>query len=243
MIKNIQVAIVDDEPLACEVLKTYVQKIPSLELAGTCSNALETFALLNKQSIDLLFLDINMPDITGIDFLKMLKNPPLVIFTTAYAEYAVLSYELHAVDYLLKPIPFDRFLQAVQKATGMLRPPAGHTSAPDAPQGSDRLMFVRSEGKWIRINLAELWFAEGLKDYVKLWTDQGRITVHCTMKSFEEQLAAYPDFVRVHKSYIVNIGFISEVDGNSIKIKDQLIGIGTTYRDDVHKLLSRHRLI
>jgi DNA-binding LytR/AlgR family response regulator len=241
-------AIVDDEPLARDVLQTYLQKIPGAEIAGSCKNALEAFALINKQPVDLLLLDINMPDITGMEFLKTLRNPPLVIFTTAYSEYAVESYELNAVDYLLKPIPFDRFLKAFHKAQDIYRNSAKDQSpapppAPATPPAGDRIMFVRSEGKWIRIDLGKLWFAEGLKDYVRLWTDEGRITVHSTMKHFGEQLAAYPNFVRVHKSHIVNLEYISEVDGNSITIKDQMIAIGSTYRDEVHKVLNGYRLL
>lgn len=241
--QTIRVAIVDDEPLAAEVLQTYLAKIQGVELAGTCKNVLEAFALLNKEKVDLMLLDINMPEITGMDFLKTLRNPPLVIFTTAYSQYAVESYEMNAVDYLLKPIPFDRFVKAINKAIDLLQPaPQPAASNPPTTSG-DRLMFVRSEGKWIKIDLAKVWFVEGLKDYVRLWADDGRITVHSTMKNFEEQLAPYANFVRVHKSHIVNLEYITEVDGNSITIKDQLIAIGSTYRDEVQRVLNGYKLI
>lgn len=235
----IRVAIVDDEPLAQEILQSYLQKLPDTELVGVCKNALEAFALLNKQTVDLLLLDINLPEITGIDFLKSLKYPPKVIFTTAYTEHAIESYELNAIDYLVKPIAFDRFLKAINKI---------QHDTPSAPlqtinPSSEKLLFVRSEGKWIKIDIRKLWFVEGLKDYVRLWTDEGRITVHSTMKNFEEQLKPYANFIRVHKSHIINLEYITEVDGSSIQIKDQLIAIGSTYKEEVQKLLDGYRLL
>lgn len=235
----IRIAIVDDEPLAQEILQSYLQKLPDTELVGVCKNALEAFALLNKQTVDLLLLDINMPEISGLDFLKSLKHPPKVIFTTAYTEHALESYELNAIDYLVKPIAFDRFLRAIQKVQQEIQPAPVSAATPS----SEKLLFVRSEGKWIRIDLRKLWFVEGLKDYVRLWTDDGRITVHSTMKNFEEQLKIYSNFVRVHKSHIINLEYITEVDGNAIQIKDQLIAIGSTYKDDVQKILDGYKLL
>lgn len=235
----IRVAIVDDEPLAQEILQSYLHKLPDTELVGVCKNALEAFALLNKETVDLLLLDINLPEITGIDFLKSLKHPPKVIFTTAYTEHALESYELNAVDYLIKPIAFDRFLRAINKVQNEMQPAKTQVAAP----ASEKLLFVRSEGKWIKIDLRKLWFVEGLKDYVRLWTDDGRITVHSTMKNFEEQLRSYNNFVRVHKSHIINLEYITEVDGSSIQIKDQFIAIGSTYKDEVQKILDGYKLL
>lgn len=239
-----RVAIVEDEPLAQEILQSYLQRINTFELVATCKNALEAFALLNQQSIDLLLLDINMPHISGMDFIKSLKNPPLVIFTTAYSEYAIDSYELNAVDYLLKPISFDRFLKASNKAQEMFKPMQINIPLQSQlPANTNKLLFVRSEGKWIKIDLSKLWFVEGLKDYVKLWMEDGRITVHSTMKNFEEQLSAYSNFIRVHKSHIVNLEFVSEIENNSLKIKDQIIGIGNTYKEEVYKVLNDFKFI
>lgn len=239
-----RVAIVEDEPLAQEILQSYLQRINTFELVATCKNALEAFALLNQQSIDLLLLDINMPHISGMDFIKSLKNPPLVIFTTAYSEYAIDSYELNAVDYLLKPISFDRFLKASNKAQEMFKPMQINIPLQSQPPANtNKLLFVRSEGKWIKIDLSKLWFVEGLKDYVKLWMEDGRITVHSTMKNFEEQLSAYSNFIRVHKSHIVNLEFVSEIENNSLKIKDQIIGIGNTYKEEVYKVLNDFKFI
>jgi DNA-binding LytR/AlgR family response regulator len=244
MNEPIQVLVVDDEPIARDILQTYIVKVPFLQLAGTCKNALEAFGFLSNNKVSLLLLDINMPEITGINFLKTLKDPPLVIFTTAYAEYAVESYDLNAVDYLLKPISFDRFLKGANKAADILRAtmePAANVAAPAAV--ADNMMFVRSEGKLVRIDLEKLWMIEGLKDYVRLWTETGKTIVHGTMKSFEEQLSAQKNFIRVHKSYIVNTRYVNEVDGNSLRIKDQLITIGSTYRDEVLAVFNRYKLL
>jgi len=242
--KIAEVLIVDDEPLARDILENYVQKIPGLHIAGTCKNALEAFSHINKQQIDILLIDINMPEISGIDFLKSLKNPPIVIFTTAYSQYAVESYELNAVDYLLKPISFDRFLKAIHKATELLQNDRETAQAVATPSGfSGNVLFVKSDGKLLKIDLNQLWLIEGLKDYLKLHIDSGKIIVHSTMKNFEDQLAHLPAFVRVNKSYIINIKYITEIDGNVIRLKNESITIGSTYKDEVHKLFDNYKLL
>lgn len=243
---TLKVLIVDDEPLARDVIESYVLKIPELQLCGTCANALEAFSALNKQHIDLLLIDINMPEITGPDFIRSLKEPPLVIFTTAYSQYAVESYELNAVDYLLKPISFDRFLKAIHKVTDLLQKKAETTTVAHNPSNAtfgDNVLFVKSDGKYMKVDVSQLWLIEGLKDYLKLHTDSGKIIVHSTMKNFEEQLANNTAFVRVNKSYIINMKFITEIDGNMIRIKDQHIPIGNTYKEIVHKLFDNHKLL
>ncbi|HXS38031.1 MAG TPA: response regulator transcription factor [Flavipsychrobacter sp.] len=238
------VLIIDDEPLAQEILESYLLKVPGYEVVAKCKNALEAFSILSKQQVDLMLLDINMPEINGMDFLKTLKNPPLVIFTTAYSEFAVESYELDAIDYLVKPISFERFLKAVHKINDLqqsaLKPANLYTTS--ISNSSDNLMFVKAEGKLIKIDLSQLWFVEGLKDYVRLWTDAGKIIVHSTMKNFEDQLAKFPMFVRVSKSYIINMKYVNEIDGNIIRIKDQMITIGNTYRDEINKLFDSYKL-
>ena len=246
--KKISTLIVDDEPIAQNILMTYLSKIPELELAGKCRNALEAFSMLNKSRIDLMLLDINMPEISGMDFLKSLKNPPLIIFTTAYSEYAIESYEQNAVDYLLKPISFERFLMAIDKVVKLLNVPAESSPTTPMPPNNNNdkhtgIMFVKSEGKLIKIDLAQLWLVEGLKDYVQLWIGDERITVHTTMKNMEDLLLDNSEFVRVHKSHIINIRHISEVWGNSIKIKQQTIVIGVTYKNEVDKVLGAYRLL
>lgn len=244
--ENIQVLIVDDEPIAQTILVQYISRVPGLQLAGQCKNALEAFSFLSKNKADILLLDINMPEISGLDLLKTIKNPPLVIFTTAYAEYAVESYELNAVDYLLKPFSFERFLKAIHKATELLQQtkPEHQTPLQSSENKPDtNIIFVKSEGKLLKTNLHELWLVEGLKDYVKLWTLSGKIIVHSTMKNIEDQLGKNTDFVRVNKSYIINTKYITAIDGNCIVVKDQKIPIGSTYKDVVQKLLDNYRRI
>jgi len=229
------VLIVDDEPLAVELLEAYVSVVPGLHIAGKCYNALEAFAVLNKQQVDVIFLDINMPEITGIDFLKMLRDPPLIIFTTAYSEYAAESYNYNVVDYLVKPITRERFMKAVSKLSGVLAPQRS------APKQEDNTLFVRSDGKMIRIDLAELRFIEGYKNYVRLWMEREKVIVHNTMKSFEEYLVSHFDFLRVHKSYIINARYISEISGSSIRMGNETITIGATYKDEVQAALKKYR--
>lgn len=240
----IRTLIVDDEPLAQDILEVYLAKLPEVELVAKCRNALEAFHIISKEHVDLLLLDINMPEITGIDLLKTLKNPPNVIFTTAYSEYALESYDLNAIDYLIKPIPFDRFFRAYSKAKDLIELSLlSLTDKRVENKAFDNLMFVKAEGKLIRVDLTKLWFVEGLKDYVRLWTDTGKVVVHSTMKNIEDSLLPYKNFLRVHKSYIINIKFISEVEGSVIRIKGEAVFIGSTYRDDVLSLLNSYKLL
>ncbi len=231
------VLIVDDEPLASELLEFYASKLPDLVLAGKCTNALEAFSVLNKQKIDVIFLDINMPEITGMDFLKMLKDPPHIIFTTAYSEYAAESYNYNAVDYLVKPITFGRFAKAVDKLMNV----AGAVQ-PASKEKDNDMLFVQSEGKMVRVNLLTLYIVEGYKNYIRLWTDTGKIVVHNTMKKFEEHLEHHSNFLRVHKSYLVNVDFVTEINGSAIRIKEEMVPIGNTYRDAVLSRFSKYKL-
>jgi len=235
MDKKLRVLIVDDEPIAQGILETFLQKIPELELAAKCKNALDAFSFLSKQKVDLMLLDINMPEISGIELLKTLKDPPQVIFTTAYSKFALESYELNAIDYLLKPIPFQRFSTAIQKFL--------QYNNNDQDSQAAKLIFAKSGNKLIRIDLAELLFLEGLKDYVKLYTSTGNIVVHSTMKNMEEQLSPYNNFIRVQKSYIINLKYVSEVNGNNIKIKEKEIAIGNTYKEEVMKYLNSYKIV
>ncbi len=233
----LKVLIVEDEPLAAEVLQMYLEKIPDVVLIGTCNNALQAFAVLSKQEVDVVLLDINMPELSGVDFLKSIKNPPPVIFTTAHTEYAVTSYDIGAIDYLVKPISFDRFLKAIQKIMPKNELPL---SAPE--KSTNNMLFVRSDGKWLKIDVTKIWFVEGLKDYVRIWSAEGRITVHSTMKNLEEQLKPFQLFLRVHKSYIINKSEIKEMSESSLLVQGQVIPIGGTYKDEVQQLVKLHRL-
>jgi DNA-binding LytR/AlgR family response regulator len=232
------VLIVDDEPLALELLEYYIRKLPELTLTGKCLNALEAFSMLNKYPIDVIFLDINMPEISGMDFLKMLKDPPRIIFTTAYTQYAAESYNFNAVDYLLKPITFERFMKAVNK---LHHSPA--SNADSSGTNDSDILFVQSEGKMIKIVLSELYIIEGYKNYIRLWTDGGKIVVHNTMKKFEEYLERDQRFLRIHKSYIINTAFVSEINGGYLKVKEEVVPIGNTYRDVVLNKFEKYKIV
>lgn len=234
------VIIVDDEPLARSILESYVNNIPDLHLVASCKNALEAFSVLSRQKVDLLLLDINMPEISGLDLLKTLRNPPAVIFTTAYPEFAAESYDLDAVDYLMKPVSFERFGKAIDKwRLSMTSRPHTEMVTNIAPD----ILFIKSDSKLVKVELSELLYVEGLKDYMKLGMASGKHIIHGTMKNMEEQLSRHQHFLRVNKSYIVNLRYITEVDGNIIKIRDLSIPIGNTYRNEVLQMLNRFKLM
>ncbi|MEZ5016856.1 MAG: LytTR family DNA-binding domain-containing protein [Flavipsychrobacter sp.] len=233
----LKVLIADDEPIARDILMEYVSKMPMLELVGVCANAIEAFSKLNTLTVDLLLLDINMPEMTGVDLLRALKNPPMVIFTTAYAEYAVESYELNAVDYLLKPISFERFVQAINKAVD-LKTEASSSNK----QTSANTIFVKSEGKLVKVELDKLLYIEGVKDYVKLWQEENYLLVLSTMKNMESLLEKYEYFLRVHKSYIINLLHVTEVEGNMLRMGKHTALIGNTYKEGVLKAFDKYRL-
>jgi len=216
----IKCIIVDDEPLAQEVLENYAGRIPQLQLIKKCSNALEAFEVLHNQTIDLVFLDVKMPGINGPDFIRSLKNPPAVIFTTAFAEYAVTGFELDAVDYLLKPITFERFEKAINKVLKVHKP--------EITEQKDYTYFKIS-GRLIKIAHADLLYAQSVKDYILLCTTQGNHLTHMTMKYLNELLPS-PPFLRVHRSYMVNKAFVNLIDKSSIKLGTEVIPVGENYR-------------
>jgi DNA-binding LytR/AlgR family response regulator len=227
--------IVDDEPLASDVIESFAAKIPYLYVAGKVNSAVEALGVLKNEKIDLLFLDIQMPEMTGLELLKTLKNPPLVIFTTAFPNFALESYEIDAADYLLKPISFDRFVKAVNKAEERLR----------AVQSNDRekpdYIFVKADGKLIKINISDVCYVEGLKDYVIIHTQTGKVVTHNTMKNIEALLLSDDNFIRIHRSYIINLRFVKEIEGNCFRVKDQLLAVGTTFKEDVQTKLEKFR--
>lgn len=235
------VIIVDDEPLAQEVIETYISKFPALNLVAKCGNAVEAFEALNSKSVDLMFLDIQMPQISGIDFLKTLSNPPQVIFTTAYSEYAMDGYELNVVDYLLKPISLDRFAKAVNKAISKGQQVQENEASAVTPTETADYIFVKADKKLIKIRFNEINYIEGLKDYVILHTPNGRIVTLQTMKSLEIKLPS-DIFMRVHRSFIVNLGNISIIEGNTVQINKKIIPIGKNYKDVLLKIINKNRL-
>jgi DNA-binding LytR/AlgR family response regulator len=235
--------IVDDEPLAQDVLENYVQKMPSLQMAGKCGNAVEALQRLRKGDISIIFLDIQMPEISGLDFLKSLKNPPAVIFTTAYSDYAIDAFDLDAVDYLLKPIPFDRFLKAVNKAISLL---SHENSAREISslktEGDNDYIFVKADKKLVKIGLDEILYIEGLKDYVMIYTPAGRTITLQTMKNLEEKLPS-DKFIRVHRSFIISIGKVKSVTGSSVEVNGKSLPIGKLYRDQFMKVVEKDSII
>ncbi len=221
--------IVDDEMLAREVLEYYVQKVPQLVLKGTCQNALQAFAMLSKEKIDLIFLDIRMPEMTGLDFVKSLKNPPKIIITTAFQEHALEGFELDVADYLLKPISFDRFLKAVDKVLKAKE----ENAAPAASAATPEPFYVKSDKKLVRLQADEILMIEALKNYIVIHTTDGqKHIVHSTLSYIESELAPFPFITRVHKSFLINRNCISAVTGNLITLHQTYeVPLGLSYRE------------
>src|SRR5688572_11391802 len=184
----IRCLVIDDEPPAREIIRRYIEQVPTLQLVGECANAIQAFAILQQCSVDLLFLDIRMPQLNGTDFLKTLKNPPKVIFTTAFAEYALEGYELDVVDYLMKPIPFDRFLKAVNKVFQLSGSPKTETIAPIEEKKSESFVYFRADRKMVKVMLQDILYIESMKDYVKIFTRSGTIITKQSISSVEAML-------------------------------------------------------
>jgi DNA-binding LytR/AlgR family response regulator len=242
----IRVIIVDDEPLALDVLETYIQKVPGLQLLARCSNAFEANDALKKHKVDLMFLDIQMPQLSGIDFLKTLSDPPLVVFTTAYPSFAVEGFDLNALDYLLKPISLERFLKAVNKAVDQLSTHHKEAySALPAEEDQHDFIFVKADKKLVKVNFEEVVYVEGLKDYVIIKLDNSRVITLQTMKSLEDKLPVNK-FKRIHRSYIVNLDKIHAIVGNMVEVMEKgqpkHLPIGKNYRDELIELINQNRI-
>lgn len=233
--KTIRCLVVDDEPPAREIIIRYINELPTLELAGECANALQAFSVLQQQPVDLIFLDIRMPQLNGNDFLKSLKHPPKVIFTTAYSEYALEGYELDIVDYLVKPIPFDRFLKSVNKAypTGIVKTDMVATAE---EKKTEAFVYFRSDRKMVKVMLSDILYIESMKDYIKVFMPTGILITKQSISSVEEMLPEN-SFVRVHRSYIVSLNNIRSFTSEIIGIGDTEIPIGKLYRNGVMKQL------
>ncbi|MEM9888008.1 MAG: LytTR family DNA-binding domain-containing protein [Bacteroidota bacterium] len=241
----INVIIVDDEPLAQDVLETYIEKFPDLHLVTKCDNAIEANQALKEHNIDLMFLDIQMPQLTGTDFLRSLAHPPKVIFTTAYSNYAVDGFELNAVDYLLKPISLDRFVKAVNKAIDQINlEKKGETTAPKTEEEQD-FIFVKADKKLVKVKFDDIIYIEGLKDYVIIRMAESRIITLQTMKSLESKLPAHL-FQRIHRSYIIALDKIDAVVGNMVEVKEKgkekHLPIGKNYRDNLLSIINQNRI-
>lgn len=230
-----KVLIVDDEPLAQKVLQRFISLVDSLELVGLYSNAIEASNALRNQPVDLLFLDIRMPELSGLDLLKIIKNPPKVILTTAYAEHALEGYEFGVIDYLVKPIAFDRFLRAINKVVPTLQastPPL----MPTPVLKPSNYLFVKSDRKIYKIDYPEIKYVEAFGNYVKIHTTHKIVLAQETLTNLEKSLPA-DHFLRIHKSYIVSIHFINLVDGNSLFVENVELPIGQLYKQRVYEML------
>lgn len=237
--------IVDDEPLARHLLQDYVSKVPYLQLIDTCSSPLAALEILRNQPVDLLFLDVQMPEITGTTLLKILQKKPLVILTTAYSQYALEGYELDVVDYLLKPITLERFLKAVEKASQRMEgvrpqapPPAAGKAAPEPAQP---FMFVKDGTKLVKVRWSDILYVEGLKDYVSIYTPQGRIVSLQRLKNLEAQLPS-DRFIRIHHSYIVALDAIEAVHKDKVQIGEKFIPISDSYRKPFKDFIDRNHI-
>ncbi|WP_285011075.1 LytR/AlgR family response regulator transcription factor [Pedobacter faecalis] len=222
--------VVDDEPIARELLETYIDKCPELSLAGSCATALAAFDLLHSEPVQLMFLDVKMPGMNGIEFLSALKHPPKVVFTTAYSEHAHAAFELDAADYLLKPVTYERFLRAIRK---VLMTGEGHIPV------EKRYTYFRVSGKMLKIDHENLTYVKAVKDYILLRTTTGSHLCHMSMKAVEQLLPA-GEFTRTHRSYLINHEHIQEIRNTVLKIAGEEIPLGESYREMVlQKLLSK----
>jgi DNA-binding LytR/AlgR family response regulator len=235
MSTRIKCIIIDDEPFARKGLQGYIGQIDFFDLKGICENALELNSLLKKEPVDLLFLDIEMPYLTGIEFLKQLASPPRVVFTTAYEKYALQGFDLEVLDYLLKPISFDRFLKAANKAFDYFH-------QQQAPSATEDYIFVKADSKLEKIAFADILFAEALENYVAIYTREKKIITHLTLKMLQEKLPATA-FVQPHKSYLIAIDKINSIEGNILHITQFQVPISKYQKEEIMEKIVNSKLL
>ena len=224
--------LVDDEPLAADIIRNHIKKLDNLEIVGVCGNAVEAFEFLRKKPVDLMFLDIQMPGITGMDFLRTLKNPPKVIIVSAYREYALEGFELDVLDYLLKPVSFERFLKAIDKYYHQ-----GDSSYSGAGIAADTenqspYIWIRADRKNMKVPLDQIRYIEGLKDYVKIYLEDQMIISKASMKEMEKKLPA-DQFLRIHRSYLVSVSKIQAYTQEHVEVDRNILPIGASYKASV----------
>jgi len=240
--KKIKCLVIDDELPARDILQKHIGEVEVLELTGTCTNAVEALSFLQSNIVDLLFLDIQMPHILGTNFIRTLKNPPKVIFTTAYRKYAIEGFELDAVDYLLKPISFDRFLKSINKIlhlniqSNTVSPATENYTEPPQP-----FLYLRVDRKMVKVLFNEILYIEGLRDYIRIFTSSKTIITKHLLSTLEEMLPS-DAFLRIHRSYIVSITKIDSYNTDSIEIGKKEIPVGRLYKHDVNKMLNASSL-
>lgn len=236
---------VDDEILALKKIKRYAEKVDYLNFLGTFDNALSTLSFLRENKVDLIFLDIQMDEFTGIQFLETLKNPPYIVLTTAFDEYALKAYELDVVDYLLKPIPFERFVKSVEKVYARyLKDVAGKTriAQPSAQPQLPDFAFIKSGNKTVKVYFDKILYIEGMRDYLMIRTEEAKIMTLQNFKSIQNILDP-AKFARVHKSYIISIDKIDYIENNAVKIKDKYIPVSNTYKSAFFNLLNQKNFL
>lgn len=238
MTSKLRCLLVDDEPPALDILRTYIDATPMLEIAGECHHAMAAFEFIQNNSVDLIFLDINMPKLTGIDFLRALPSPPKVIFTTAHRDYAVDGFELGAVDYLLKPYSLDRFLRAVHRAINPEQKHAGSHKETLTTE-TERFLYVRADRKMVKILVDEIRYIESLKDYVRIFLPDRQVITKQTITALGEMLPEY-DFTRIHRSFIVAVNKIDSYNLNAVFIGKTELPVGPLYKHELAKRLGAH---
>ncbi len=239
MTRNIQCLAVDDEPIALEKLQNYITKIPYFDLAAACEDAMEAMKVMNEQEIDALFIDINMPDLNGLDFVESLSKRPLIVFTTAYAQYAVESFRVAPVDYLLKPFGFADFQRAANRVLQQFNLQMSSNSTPAVSNS----LYIKIEYKYVRIDQKDIRYIEGMSDYLRIFTttESKPLITHSTLRQIKEYLA--PNFLQVHRSFIVNMEQLKEIQRMRILMdKETWIPVGDLYKDDFVKYLQNRAI-
>lgn len=229
MIKSL---IVDDESLAAKVIETYLKPLTEFEIVGILPTAIDAYNFLSNNEVDLIFLDINMPSLSGLDFLKSLKNPPLVIITTAYREYAIDGFNLDVIDYLVKPIPLPRFLHALDKVKSNLK----LTDSSSLDDDQEKHVLLKVDKKIVRIELENIFYIESLKDYIRVKTKIGNFITHQTLTAITDLLPGN-NFIRIHRSYTIALSKVDTLNGNAVEINGNLLPIGRNYVSDVKEII------
>ena len=226
--------IIDDETLARQVVKTYLSNFPEFSIIAECKNPIEAYTILNNEKIDLIFLDINMPKLSGLDFIKSLPNPPLVIITTAYREYALEGFELNVIDYLNKPFSLQRFIKGINRVKAIIN--SRNISKPSNDLNSNDFIFIKSDKKTYRLSFSEILYIEALGDYIKITTINNTIITYMSLKKMEQIL---PDkiFPRIHKSFIIALDKITCIEGNCIYINNRSFAIGNSYKKNLQEIV------
>lgn len=241
MSEHLTCIIVDDEPPAIRLLQKYTEQLQGIECIATCTRAVEALALIELHKPDVVFLDIQMPDLTGIQLSAIIKDKVKIVFTTAYPQFAVEGFEMNAVDYLLKPIPFNRFIAAVEKLRKQNAEPAAVKLPADST--TDEYFFVKTDGKnrYQRIEVKDIYYIESIRNYIVLHTGTGQVVTYNTLKYFEENLPGN-QFIKTHKSFIVAIGKIEKTDNNEVWVSGKCLPLGDTYRADFFERIEQFKI-